>query len=155
MVPDHVAVTNLLYRYGELIDLGDFDGVADLLADTVITVDGLAGEQRGRPVILSMYVDWTRRYPDGTPRTRHLISNPIVDVDGEAGSATIRSSYSVLQQVEGQPLQPIIVGRYHDTFARRSGASSDGPFGDWYFSRRHLFTDLVGDLSHHLLHRLG
>ena len=146
MVPDAIAVTNLLYRYGELIDLGDFDGVADLLGDVVITVDGMPGEQQGRPAILSMYVDWTRRYDDGTPRTRHLISNPIIDVDTDAGTATIRSSYTVLQQVEGQPLQPIIVGRYHDTFARVDGA--------WRFARRHLFTDLIGDLSRHLLHSL-
>ena len=89
---DHVAVTNLLYRYGELMDLGDFEGVADLLADTVVTVEGIPGEQRGRVTILAMYVDWTRRYEDdGTPHTRHLISNPIIEVDEAAGSATIRS----------------------------------------------------------------
>ena len=146
MVPDHVAVTNLLFRYGELIDLGDFEGVADLLGDVVITVEGVPGEQRGRPAVLSMYVDWTRRYADGTPRTRHLISNPIVEVDGDAGVATVRSSYTVLQQVDDLALQPIIVGRYHDTFERVDG--------EWRFARRHLFTDLVGDLSHHLLHSL-
>ena len=56
MVPDSTAVTNLLYRYGELIDLGDFEGVADLLGDVVITVDGVPGEQQGRPTIL-----WPRR----------------------------------------------------------------------------------------------
>jgi ketosteroid isomerase-like protein len=144
MLPDAIAVTNLLYRYGELIDRGDFDGVADLLGDVVITVEGVPGEQRGRPTILAMYVDWTRRYDDdGTPHTRHLISNPIVEVDEVAGSATIRSSYTVFQGVDGLPLQPIIIGRYHDTFAKVDG--------EWRYDRRHLFTDLVGDLSHHLL----
>jgi ketosteroid isomerase-like protein len=146
MPSDAIAVTNLLYRYGELMDLGDFDGVADLLGEIVITVDGVPGEQRGRPSILAMYEGWTRRYDDGTPRTRHLISNPIVEVDADAGIATIRSSYTVFQQVEGLPLQPIIVGRYHDTFQRVDG--------EWRFARRHLFTDLVGDLSRHLLHHL-
>ena len=144
MIPDATAVTNLLYRYGELMDLGDFDGVADLLADVVITIDGAPGEIKGRPAILAMYVDWTRRYDDdGTPHSRHLISNPIVDVDADAGTATIRSSYTVFQQVEDFPLQPIIIGRYHDTFERIDGA--------WRFARRHLFTDLTGDLSRHLL----
>ena len=146
-VPDHVAVTNVLYRYAELMDLGDFDGVADLLGGAVITVEGIEGEQRGRDTIFAMFADWTRRYDDGTPRTRHLVTNPIVDVDAGAGRATIRSSYSVLQQVDDQPLQPIIVGRYHDTFVR-------GADGTWSFAARHLFTDLVGDLSRHLLHRL-
>src|SRR4051812_15583476 len=116
MIPDAIAVTNLLYRYGELMDLGDFEAVADLLADVVITVEGAPGSFRGRPAILSMYVDGPRRYDDGTPHTRHLISNPIVDVDDAAGTATVRSSYTVFQQVEDLPLQPIIIGRYHDTF---------------------------------------
>jgi len=44
-------------------------------------------------------------------------------------------------------LQPIIVGRYHDTFRQIDG--------EWQFARRHLFTDLIGDLSNHLLHDLG
>jgi 3-phenylpropionate/cinnamic acid dioxygenase small subunit len=155
VVPDSVAVTNVLYRYAELIDLGDFEGVADLLADCVITVEGLPGEQRGRDAILDLYVSWTRRYPGdsgdsggpGTPRTRHLLSNPIVGIDAAVGIATVRSSYTVFQQTEVLPLQPIIIGRYHDTF-HRTGAG-------WCFARRHLFTDLTGDLSQHLLHGLG
>jgi 3-phenylpropionate/cinnamic acid dioxygenase small subunit len=150
-VPDAVAVTNVLYRYAELIDLGDFEAVADLLADCVITVEGVPGEQHGRDTILAMYVDWTRRYSDGTPRSRHLLSNPIVAVDADAGIATVHSSYTVFQQTDVLALQPIIVGRYHDTFGRR--AASDGSL-EWRFTRRHLFTDLTGDLSQHLLHGL-
>jgi 3-phenylpropionate/cinnamic acid dioxygenase small subunit len=150
-VPDAVAVTNLLYRYAELMDLGDFEAVADLLADCVITVEGVPGEQRGRATILAMYVDWTRRYEDGTPRSRHLLSNPIVEVDGEAGTATVRSSYTVFQQTDLLPLQPIIIGRYHDRFGRDPAAGVDG---GWRFTHRHLFTDLTGDLSQHLRHGL-
>ncbi|HEY5155225.1 MAG TPA: nuclear transport factor 2 family protein [Acidimicrobiales bacterium] len=151
-VPDAVAVTNLLYRYAELMDLGDFEAVADLLADCVITVEGVPGEQRGRATILAMYVDWTRRYEDGTPRSRHLLSNPIVEVDAEAGTATVRSSYTVFQQTDVLALQPIIIGRYHDSFAR--GETVDDGDRGWHFTHRHLFTDLTGDLSQHLLHGL-
>ena len=150
-VPDAVAVTNVLYRYAELMDLGDFEAVADLLADCIITVEGVPGDQRGRATILAMYVDWTRRYDDGTPRSRHLLSNPIVEVDAAAGTATVRSSYTVFQQTEVLPLQPIIIGRYHDRFARRP--APDGTV-EWRFTHRHLFTDLTGDLSQHLLHGL-
>ena len=141
------AIEHIVYGYAERVDLGDFAGVAELFAHALYKgggpddpgVEGAAPVQR----ILETMV---RRYDDGTPRTRHLISNPIVDVDADAGTATIRSSYTVLQQVEGQPLQPIIVGRYHDTFARVDG--------EWRFARRCLFTDLIGDLSRHLLHSL-
>jgi 3-phenylpropionate/cinnamic acid dioxygenase small subunit len=144
MEPDHIAVTNLLYRYAELVDLGDFEGVGRLLADVVITVEGVDGEQRGAPMIQSVLEGWTRRYADGTPRTSHVLSNPIVEVDGDA--ATIRSKYTVFQQVDDLSLQPIIAGRYHDRFER----TGDG----WRFVARHLTTDLTGDLSHHLLQSL-
>jgi len=53
----------------------------------------------------------------------------------------------VLQQTDALPLQPIICGRYHDTFQRIDGR--------WWFATRTMFVDLVGDLSHHLLYELG
>jgi 3-phenylpropionate/cinnamic acid dioxygenase small subunit len=146
MEPDHIALTNLLYRYAELIDRGDFEGVGQLLADAVITVEGIAGEQRGSATIQTVLETWTRRYPDGTPRTRHVLTNPIVEVDADAGTGTIRSSFLVLQQTADLALQPIIVGRYHDRFERVDGR--------WRFAARHLFNDLTGDLSHHLLQPL-
>ena len=62
----------------------------------------------------------------------------------EVGSA--RSYYTVFQQVDEQPLQPIICGHYHDTFHRVGGR--------WWFETRILFVDLVGDLSRHLLYEL-
>jgi len=146
MEPDHVAVLNLLHRYAELVDLGDFAGVGRLLDDAVVTVEGVPGEQRGGATIQAVLEGWTRRYADGTPRTTHVLTNPIVEVDAEAGTASIRSKYTVFQQVDDLALQPIIAGRYHDRFAR----SDDG----WRFVARHLYTDLTGDLSRHLLQPL-
>ncbi len=147
MEPDHVAVTNLVYRYAELVDQGDFAGVGRLLAHAVITIEGMDFEQRGAEVIQGVLEEWTRRYPDdGTPHTRHVFTNPIVEVDADAGTASVRSSFTVFQQVDEQPLQPIIIGRYHDRFERVDGV--------WRFSGRHLFNDLTGDLSRHLRHHL-
>ena len=48
----------------------------------------------------------------------------------------------MLQARPDLPLQMIIAGRYHDAFARVDGA--------WRFTDRLIFSDLVGDLSHHL-----
>ncbi len=146
MEPDHVAVANLLYRYAELVDLGDFEGVGQLLAHAEITVEGVDFVQRGPETITGVLSSWTRRYDDGTPRTRHVLTNPIIEVDESAGTATIRSSFTVLQQVDDLALQPIIVGRYHDRFERVDGR--------WRFAARHLFNDLTGDLSHHLNNEL-
>ena len=94
MEPDHVAVANLLYRYAELVDLGDFEGVGQLLAHAEVTVEGLDFVQRGADTVTAVLSGWTRRYADGTPRTRHVLTNPIIEVDEAAGTATIRSSFT-------------------------------------------------------------
>jgi hypothetical protein len=82
------------------------------------------------------------RYDDGTPRTKHVTTNVAVDADEAAGTATARSYFTVLQGVEGAPLQIIVAGRYYDAFERVDG--------DWRFTDRLIYSDLIGDLSRHL-----
>jgi 3-phenylpropionate/cinnamic acid dioxygenase small subunit len=144
-LPAAIAVLNQVYRYAELIDEGDYDGMGELFADGSITTEGPAAqENRGREAVTAMYTVWTRRYPDGTPRTKHVLTNPIVTV--AETTATVRSYFTVLQQTDELALQPIIAGRYRDDFE----------FVDrgWRFVNKHIITDLVGDLSHHLLRSL-
>lgn len=93
-----------------------------------------------------MYDAATRIYDDGTPRTRHVTTNVAVEVDDAAGTATAHAYYTVFQQTDELALQPIIAGRYHDTFHRVAG--------QWCFDTREMFVDLTGDLSHHLLFEL-
>lgn len=144
---DRQRISELLYAYAERIDAGDFAGVADLFAEGEITVDGDDRPRRGRDGVLAMYEASTRRYPDGTPRTKHVTTNVVVELGRGATSATARSYYTVLQAVPGAlTLQPVIAGRYRDRFAR----GDDG----WHFARRHIVVDLVGDLGHHLLFHL-
>jgi 3-phenylpropionate/cinnamic acid dioxygenase small subunit len=134
---DKLAVTELLYRYAELIDAGDFDGVGTLLGRGNFM--GVSGAER----IAKLFATTTRRFPEhgNTPQTRHLVLNPIVDVDGDAAAA--RSTFCVVQQTETVALQPIVVGRYADTFAR----SSHG----WHFTERTVDIQMMGDVSDHLL----
>ena len=98
---------------------------------------------RGRDAIAAMFRDTARRYADGTPRTLHVTTNLIVEIDTGAERAAARSYWTVLQATEGLPLQPILAGRYHDRFARHDGA--------WRFTERRYFVDLVGDVSRHML----
>ena len=70
----------------------------------------------------------------------------IIEVEDGADTASARSYFTVLQQVEDLPLQPIISGRYHDTFHRIDGS--------WWFDTRIMRVDLVGDLGRHLLYEL-
>jgi 3-phenylpropionate/cinnamic acid dioxygenase small subunit len=136
-------IERLLFLYAERIDLGDFDGVADLFAQAVLK--GPVGDTgvRGRDAVLALYAASTRRYEDGTPRTKHVTSNLIVEVDDGAGRASARSYFTVFQALPDFPLQAIIAGRYHDRFERVGGL--------WRFSERRMLPELFGDLSRHLL----
>ncbi|OBJ40018.1 polyketide cyclase [Mycolicibacterium mucogenicum] len=133
---DKLEVTELLYRYAELIDSGDFDGVGKLLGRGNFM--GVAGAE----AIAALFAKTTRRFPDhgNTPRTRHLVLNPIVELDGDTAHA--RSTFCVVQQTETVPLQPIVVGRYADTFARDDNG--------WYFTERVVDVQMVGNVSDHL-----
>jgi len=142
------AVADLVATYAERIDAGDFEGVADLLAAAEVTFEGYDDVRRGRDEVLALYNATTRRYEDGTPRTKHLVTNLIVEVDEEAGTAASRSYFTVLQAVPGElALQPIIAGRYRHRFERVDGA--------WRIGALHMLVDLVGDLGHHLRIDLG
>lgn len=137
----HEVIRNLLGRYCELMDAGDFGAVADLLADAVLRDDDGREVARGREAIARLYDAGTRLH-DGSPRTRHLTVNTIIDLDDKAGTATARSAYVVLQATDALALQPIITGRYRDRFELLHG--------EWRFTERVFTVDLVGDLSHHL-----
>ena len=138
---DATAILNELHRYAELIDAGRFSEVGELMAHCAFfyyreSIGGPAGAE----AIAASYRDTVITYADGTPRTRHITSNPIIEIDGD--TARVRSVYTVLQQAPDSPVQTIISGRYHDTLRRMSGR--------WRFTERCFLVDLVGDLSRHL-----
>ena len=145
-MPDNArTIENLVYAYAERIDAGDLAGVAQLFRNGRIQAGpGMVFE--GAEQVQGMYDSTTRLYEDGTPRTRHVTTNVAVGVDDEAGTGMARSYYTVFQQTDELPLQPIIAGHYHDTFHQVDGI--------WCFDTREMFVDLAGDLSHHLLFNL-
>ncbi|MFY7838232.1 MAG: nuclear transport factor 2 family protein [Novosphingobium sp.] len=141
------AIANLIYRYAELMDAGELEQVAALFSHARVTLGGGQVVEGAAPM-LAQWQAFVRIYPCGTPRTRHVITNPIVEVDEVAGIASCRSVYTVFQQTPDLPLQAIASGRYHDSFARVEGA--------WRFATRdYSMLDYTGDLSQHLLLAVG
>jgi uncharacterized protein (TIGR02246 family) len=142
------AITTLIYTYAERIDLGDFDGVAELFAHATLTFEGFGDAVTGREAIAGLYERTTRRYEDGTPRTKHVMTNVMVDVADDGDTASSRSYFTVLQAVPGAlSLQPVIAGRYRHTYERVDG--------QWRVSAMHIMIDLMGDLAHHMLFDLA
>jgi 3-phenylpropionate/cinnamic acid dioxygenase small subunit len=133
------AIENLIATYAELVDDGDFARVG-ILADATFT--GGAGSVSGRDAIERMLRDNVIVYDDGTPRTKHIITNLAIEVDEDTGTAVSRSYFTVLQALPDLALQPIVSGRYDDRFERREQ--------QWRFADRRVRTDLIGDVSHHL-----
>jgi 3-phenylpropionate/cinnamic acid dioxygenase small subunit len=134
-------ICNLLYRYAEAIDEGRLEDAAALFSHARIET-GAAGllDADG---LLALWRKILVIHPCGTPRTRHLVTNPILDIDEAAGTATSRSCFTVMQATDDLPLQIIASGRYHDRFARIDG--------EWCFvARDYRQLDFIGDLSRHL-----
>lgn len=137
------AILNLLHRYAECVDDGDFDGVAALFEHADYHMAGPGSPAMRGSAVADTMRRVVRTY-DGTPRTKHLVTNAIIDVDEAAGVASCRSYFTVLQAVDGTlPLQPITAGRYHDRFERHDGT--------WRFADRSIVIEFVGDMSSHLV----
>ena len=135
-----IDIPNLLYRYAEAFDDGDFEGAARLFERGRLIAGGQSIS--GTEAIVAMWRDWVRLY-DGKPRTRHIVTNPIITLADDGQSATCRSQWTVLQATEGFALQLVASGRYLDRFALTGGA--------WHFTERtYGQVDLTGNTSAHM-----
>lgn len=137
---DRAALTDLLYRYAELIDAADFAGLRTLFARCRMLLTDehvMAG-----PAFVDLLERTLVRYEDGTLRTKHVITNPIVEVENEGVAAILRSYYTVLQQAPGRGIETIAAGRYVDRFERIQQQW-------WFVERDYRGLDFVGDLSRH------
>lgn len=130
----------LVYAYAELLDAGDLDGVAALFEHATWGAGTRSERMRGADQVRRMY-DGVILYDDGTPHTKHVITNVVIEHEEGSPQASARSYFTVLQADAGT-LQPVIAGRYHDRFECVDGA--------WRFTERIIHPDLQGDLSKHM-----
>ena len=140
---DWHAINTLLMTYAEHLDAGRFDDVAAMFEHSTYRIehaDGAHVSSYEGAAAVKAFCEQTRLYPDGTPRTKHVITNVVIDVDGDRAGA--RCYATVFQQTDVLPLQPIASGRYVDQFER---------VGDtWRFADRLVTGFLLGDRSQHV-----
>jgi len=140
---DWHAINTLLMTYAEQLDLGRNGEVAALFADATYRIEHSGttdvSEYRGESEVRG-FCEQTRVYEDGTPRTKHVMTNVNIRVDGDR--ATASSYVTVFQQTDELPLQPIASGRYLDRFER----VDEG----WRFADRLITGFLLGDRSQHV-----
>ena len=136
----HAAVETLIFTYAERVDLGDFEGAGEVFAHGERRF-GPEGTPLGGPALAEALRSSFRMH-DGSPRTKHVTTNMLIDVDEEAGTATARSYFTVPQATRELPLQLIAAGRYHDAFERVDGV--------WRFRSRVILLDHQGEIGQHL-----
>ena len=127
-------ITDLMNLYCSAIDSGDLKTFAWLFANATWIAEGrVPGPESMNNMIL---------YADGTPRTKHVITNLTLDIDEAASTASGHSYVTVYQQTPEFPLQAIFVGEYYDAFS----LSAQG----WAFTRREIRHSLIGNMRAHL-----
>lgn len=142
---DFFLIQNMLNRYSDAVDRGDFEKVGQMFreADVYFPGEEQPSIRKGTGDFAKHLRKWTRVFPDtGNPKTRHLCVNPIIDFD-DASHARCQTYFVVFQAAEGLPLQPIITGTYLDRLEKRSD--------DWVFTERRELVGQIGNLSAHLL----
>ncbi len=146
-VCDSCAIRKLVYQYADHIDRGDLRAVAAMFSHgRIIAADseGRENEFVGEEAVYNLMSAFTRLYPDnGTPHTKHMTTNVMVELNEDGRTAASQAYCIVFQALPDFPLQPVIGVRYHDRFEKTDQG--------WRFSRRRMETDLLGDLSRHLL----
>ncbi len=134
-------ILHLINSYTFLLDNGDLEGWAALFEH------GEWGSEdapllKGKEQMFEMINNILIVYPDGTPRTRHVVTNVDLNIDDDQGVASCTSYITLLQQIDDRPLQAIFSGEYHDDFERVDGR--------WRFARRVTKRPFFGDMSAHV-----
>ena len=125
-------ISDMMFRYAELFDTGQFDEFAALFEH-----GQWHKAEPGAAAAREWITDNVRLY-DGLTRTKHVTTNVIVDVDEDAGTATASAYVTIFQALPDFPLQPIFSGRYQDRLTRTVGG--------WHWTERRVLGELYGDI---------
>lgn len=126
---DEAEINRLLIAYCLTADIADHAARAALfVADG--RLDTPAGNAAGRPDIEALL---TRLMPPGAPPRQHLLTNVLIDVDGEAATAT---SYVCVLRKGPSGIGVSFAGRNRDALVRTNGT--------WLFRSRTITDDFAG-----------
>ena len=94
---DWHAINALLMTYAEHVDAGRYADVGAMFEHAVYRIEHADGEHvstfEGSEQVQA-FCEQTRIYPDSTPRTKHVITNVMIDVDGDRRELTLTARFS-------------------------------------------------------------
>lgn len=141
---DHDEIRNLCARYAFQLDEGDFDGVAEVLADADLRLLMTGVSPRvvhGREAVRAFYADQVVTHDGGRPMTRHVITNQLIEVTDDGAGASSRTYFTLFQGPPDRSFELVAGGQYLDRFER----SATG----WRFVEKVIQVDFMNDVTEH------
>jgi SnoaL-like domain len=118
-IEDRQAIERLLMQYGRALDSRDFATYSQLFA-TNGEWTGSIGSFRG-PAAIQAAMENAFKGPKPAPgvvTNFHLLTNAIIDIDGDRATAV--SKWTFVRMSDNEP-DPALAGEYADTFVREGG----------------------------------
>lgn len=135
---DRAEIENLSTRYMVAVDAGDIDTVMATWADDGV-LEWVGGIERGKAAIRKAMSGFSARLhgtvaPGATsrPRTRHMILNHVIDVEGNRAHTTCYW-FALTNNTPQKDVQLVYFGHYEDELVKRNGR--------WYFEHRKVFNE--------------
>lgn len=136
-------IRQLIHSYCWMVDAADYDGLAEFFKYADVSYDGEVAISQDGKAQAETFKQSTIRFEDGLPHTMHLVIDPIIDIDVEAGTATAKHYTIVIQGKTGEFGPDVKIMDYkYDTFAYRDGT--------WVLTARDMRNLAIGDLSKHI-----
>jgi uncharacterized protein (TIGR02246 family) len=123
-IEDRLAISDLFVRYACALDQGDVDTVVDCFTEDGSLLSPAVGEHAGHAAIRAFAERFARFRRNGS-QLRHVISNLMMQVNGEHGHATCYLTVFLSKDGKSRLLAP---GLYECDLRKVNG--------DWRFQRR-------------------
>jgi uncharacterized protein (TIGR02246 family) len=129
LIEDRIAINDLFVRYTTALDAGDVEAIVACFTDDGSLDSPAVGTYSGRQAIREFAVRFARFRERGS-QLRHVISNLVVELDGERATATCYLLNIITRNGKSELLAP---GRYECQLRKVDGA--------WLFEHRRVVLD--------------
>jgi uncharacterized protein (TIGR02246 family) len=123
-IEDRLGISDLFTRYTCALDAGDVDTLVDCFTEDGALVSPAVGAHTGRPAIRAFAERFARFRANGS-QLRHVISNLMMQVDGERAHATCYLTVFLTRDGQSRLLAP---GQYDCALRKEAGT--------WRFQNR-------------------
>jgi 3-phenylpropionate/cinnamic acid dioxygenase small subunit len=129
---DVAEIEGLILEYARHLDARDLHAYSRLFcADGEWS--GNTGHAKGPDAIQAMLEERLPPNPPAPgPTSRHVVSNPVIEVDGDSAKASV--TWALIRRGEGDEPELALLGHYRDELAREEGR--------WRFRSRRAHIDI-------------